>query len=45
LIRLFAGDRGLMTFTRGAGLAALDLLAPVRRSFARQMAFGVRSGF
>ena len=45
LIRLFAGDKGLMTFTRGAGLAALDLLAPVRRSFARQMAFGVRSGF
>jgi 2-octaprenyl-6-methoxyphenol hydroxylase len=45
LIRLFAGDKALAIVTRGAALAGLDLFAPARRAFARQMAFGIRSGF
>lgn len=44
LIHLFSNDRDGLRLARGAGLGLLDLLPPLRRAFARRLAFGIRSG-
>jgi 2-octaprenyl-6-methoxyphenol hydroxylase len=44
LICAFSNNRPLLGLARGSGLAMLDFVAPLRRSFARRMAFGIRSG-
>ena len=43
LIRLFGSDHPLLRHARGAGLALLDLLPPVRSFLARRMIFGARA--
>ncbi|HEV8500969.1 MAG TPA: FAD-dependent monooxygenase [Casimicrobiaceae bacterium] len=40
LTRLFASERALLAWPRGAGLALLDMLPPARRAFTRAMLFG-----
>ncbi|MDX2219400.1 MAG: FAD-dependent oxidoreductase [Burkholderiales bacterium] len=40
LVDLFSTDHPLLTAGRGMGLAALDLLPPVRRALARRMIYG-----
>jgi 2-octaprenyl-6-methoxyphenol hydroxylase len=42
LIHLFSAEDIVLTHLRGAGLAALDVLPPLRRSFARRMVYGLR---
>jgi len=43
LITVFSGDDAPRRFLRGCGLAALDLLPPLRRFLARRMIFGARA--
>lgn len=43
LIRIFANDMGPMRAARGAGLAALDLLPPLKHFLAKRMMFGARA--
>ncbi len=43
LIRLFSNDDPFIRIARGAALAALDVVAPARRFFARRMIYGLRS--
>lgn len=43
LVRLFSNDNPLLRHARGAGLLALDLLAPARSFIARRMMFGARA--
>jgi 2-octaprenyl-6-methoxyphenol hydroxylase len=43
LARFFADSSPLLARARGAGLAALDLLPPARRFFARRMMYGTRA--
>jgi 2-octaprenyl-6-methoxyphenol hydroxylase len=42
LIRVFGSTNPLLTLARGSGLAALDLLPPLREFVARRMIFGAR---
>lgn len=41
LVRLFTSDAPLLPALRGAGLAALDLAAPLRAGFARAVSLGI----
>ncbi|MBX6392860.1 MAG: FAD-dependent monooxygenase [Burkholderiales bacterium] len=43
LIRVFSNDDGALRWARGAALAALDLIPPARRFFARRMIYGARA--
>lgn len=43
LIRVFSNDDSALRLARGAALAALDLLPPARRFFARRMMYGARA--
>jgi 2-octaprenyl-6-methoxyphenol hydroxylase len=43
LVRAFSNDLAPVAAVRGAGLAALDVLPPVRRFLARRMMFGARA--
>ena len=42
LVRVFSNRSGGLRATRGAGLAAFDLVPPARRFLARRMMFGMR---
>ena len=42
LVRVFSNARGPAALARGAGLAALDVLPPLRRFVARRMMFGAQ---
>ena len=43
LIHLFSTEDAVLTRLRSAGLAALDMLPPLRRGFARRMVYGLRN--
>ena len=40
LVHLFRGDARWLALPRGAGLATLDLVAPLKRAFTRAMLYG-----
>jgi 2-octaprenyl-6-methoxyphenol hydroxylase len=44
LVRTFSNDQPLLGIARASALALLDFVPPLRRSFARRMAFGIRTG-
>lgn len=43
LVQVFSSDDPLLRHLRGAGLAALDLVPPLRRCLARRMLYGARA--
>lgn len=43
LIRVFSNDRWMWRMARGGGLAALDLMAPLKHFVAKRMIFGARA--